>query len=542
MSAGYSLFDVFKKHATGPARDPFSASYGQASISPVAPPPGSIEANRREATKSQADQEAAASNQQKQELKSQQQAMAASGREREKLQKGYQDLQQQLQVTKAQVDAYKARDAMKTPGLSPSLKVTHKRMQDSVKALSRIKRAGMNPPTVAPAAKTSSGPPLGAQSPGTAAVPVASKPTIQERAAAAKARVAAMTPVQRSALKERQFQRRMENKIEMSNFNPSSALQGNVAQDMSREYFQFGANPNEYMRNKGGMLWSGTGFKDLANRNTTEGSLGRAIASPLATGADFLKNIYTKPITQISGGLAQMRNAATRGIGEGLVGQGAMAGQFMRSGLDTQVADLSRASDAAKRNFRESMGYEGEHVPGFLTGAKNVALGTLGTAANIYGGGSIGALRSGFVPAVKALAPGVVPGVAYGVADSYFGDRGHSQPSATSTANPSTSTSNPAVSNPATIPTPYGMGTAHAINYAGGYANPQMFPAAMASQYSLDPDSLIGTIAGMGMNLFGQPNPQTFMQGQMPIRNQTTPYQQMNNAMQAFNQTYGYGR
>jgi hypothetical protein len=86
------------------------------------------------------------------------------------------------------------------------------------------------------------------------------------------------------------------------------------------------------------------------------------------------------------------------------------------------------------------------------------------------------------------------------------------------------------------------MGTAHAINYAGGYANPQMFPAAMASQYSLDPNSLMGTIAGMGMNLFGQPNPQTFMQGQMPIRNQTTPYQQMNNAMQAFNQTYGYGR
>jgi hypothetical protein len=292
MSAGYSLFDVFKKHATGPARDPFSASYGQASISPVAPPPGSIEANRREATKSQVDQEAAASNQQKQELKSQQQAMAASGRESEKLQKGYQALQQQLQVTKAQVDAYKARDAMKTPGLSPSLKVTHKRMQDSVKALSRIKRAGMNPPTVAPDAKTSSGPPLGAQSPGTADVPVAAKPTIQERAAAAKARVAAMTPAQRSALKESQARRRMENKKEMSNFDPSSALQGNAFQDISREYFQFGANPNEYMRNKGGMLWSDTGFKDLANRNTTEGSLGRAIASPLATGADFVKNIF----------------------------------------------------------------------------------------------------------------------------------------------------------------------------------------------------------------------------------------------------------
>lgn len=565
-STRYSLFEVFKKHATGAGRDPFPAG----NMAPVPPPPGSIEANRREAVKAQADQEAAASNQQKQELKAQQQALATSNQESEKLQKGYQNLQQQLQATKLQVEAYKARDAMKTPGLSPSLKVTQKRMQDSVKALARTKRAGMNPPTVAPDTKASAGPPVGSQSPGKADVtslpikPGGSKTTgftdnskliapayptstsqvsTADRVAAAKARAASMTPEQKTALKERQARQRMEIKNQIAQ-NPATNTLGDYVKEIGNEYLRFGADPHAYMRDKGGVLWSDTGLKDLANRNTTEGTIGRSILGGLAAGGDWFKNIFTQPLVSAAAGITQMPASIATTVGETASGLYGAGREIFAKGLDAKASDISNAYNTTRQNFRREAGYDDIYVPSFGTGLKNLALGVGGTALNIYGGPAVGALRKGFLPAVKALAPITAAGMGYDYVNSTYGNAGHA---------PQSNTPDRGVAPRLNAPTPKGAapirtaaadtptldpGTAHAINY-GGYANPQMFPAAMASQYSIDPNSFIGTIANMGMNLFGQPNPQTFMQGQMPIRNQISPYTQMNNAMTAFGQNYG---
>jgi len=140
-----ALLGSMMKHANAMNQDPFSANYTQSGgMDPVAPPPGSIAATRIEDQQAQIDQdqqkaeEATAKAQE--EAKAKEQQLKALQGQVDGVNKEYEKAQQQAAELKAKVDAYEARDAIQSPGLSPSFEATKKRMTASVGQLGKNMR------------------------------------------------------------------------------------------------------------------------------------------------------------------------------------------------------------------------------------------------------------------------------------------------------------------------------------------------------------------------------------------------------------------
>jgi hypothetical protein len=150
-----SLMATMMKHAVAAGKDPFAADYAQGDMTPTSAPPGSIEAKRQEQMDSQTAEAEAAAKQQEAEVKQQQKAVQEAEKNRQKVLQDQQKTQQELMAARAEIDAYKARDSVKSaPGLSPSFNATQKRMQNSVKAMGKHTRAYNGAMTLAKAADT----------------------------------------------------------------------------------------------------------------------------------------------------------------------------------------------------------------------------------------------------------------------------------------------------------------------------------------------------------------------------------------------------
>jgi len=115
--------------------DPFAANYTNQSIQPMSAPPGSIEAQKRDQEAQKQQQAEADMKAQEAEVKQRDKQLQDAQNQQQKMMSDYQKTQAELAQTKAKVDAFEARDAVTSPGLSPSFEAQNKRMQNAVKSL-----------------------------------------------------------------------------------------------------------------------------------------------------------------------------------------------------------------------------------------------------------------------------------------------------------------------------------------------------------------------------------------------------------------------
>ena len=614
---------LLMKHADAMGKDPFAPDYGQGYMKPTSAPPGSIEAKRQEeAAGADAEAEAQAK-QQEAEVKQHQKAVGDAQKERDKLVQTQQKMQQDLMAARAEVDAFKARDSVSSPGLSPSYNATQKRMRERVKSLGNATRQyngaltmnkaadslvklawwkrhyqlpryrqiaelvkvaeTMNPAaTVPPQPKRVSG--QATIEPRTSTVPkpqtpATTAPTQPSPATQGAPPAGSIKPLSefqgddystasnqwrqqfgKGALPEQykqQYSEMLANEQGAAQADSNRGWFSRMGQaaketlgtaegraEVKDQYQQFRQDPHAYM-NDNSMVWGDNGFQNALNNKYGEGSIGATgWRSNLAKGGDFVKSIFTRPINQISGGAVQ--------VGAGLddMADGWSAGRAAGKAYDADKGMYGNRADrdaaiAAAQAPHQNRG------PGVGTGLKNVGLGTLGTATNIVGGGAV---SGGFKGMLKSpqfwKATGM--GTGYGLADGMYGGAGHNTPAGT-----------PPAAAPAAAPAGGGgpqspmvqqgqqrtpqqtqsifagaannPGFAQNINDYSGWANPNIFPGAMAGMNPRGGNGFMGQLTNVMTGLLGQPDYNSFQQGQTAFRNAGAPqFNSMNNAMSAF--------